>query len=1144
MEQKSGFCTLCRSRCGTINTVDNGRLIAVAASPEHPTGRATCAKGRAAPEIAHSTRRLMRPLRRTRPKDDPDPGWVEIEWDEALDEIAAQFGRMRAQHGAESLAFAVSSPSGTPMSDSYEWVERFARVFGTPNFCNAIEICNWHKDYAHAFTFGSGLPPADYLHSDLIILWGFNPAASWLAVAGMVEEARARGAKLIVVDPRRSSHAVQADHWLRVRPGSDAALALGLAHLMIKNKAFDDAFLRGWTNAPFLVRSDNGMLLRAADIDAAADAGQYVVWNTTGNHAQLYDPAVAVAEDAAAAFALEGRFQIRCGEVLVACRPVFDLYREACAQYTPAYVSEVTWVAESDLLAAADTLMNAQRVSYHCWTGVAQHTNSTQMDRAIAVLYALTGCFDAPGGNLQLIRQPINRVNDYSLLSESQRAKALGLERFPLGPPSSGWVAADDLYTAMIEGAPYRVRGLIGFGANILVSLPDTRRGREALSRLEFHVHCDLFETPTARYADIVLPINSPWEREGLRTGFEISADAENLIQLRQQMIPVQGQSRSDLSVVFALATRLGMSAEFFDGNIDAAWNHMLAPLGLTVEQLRQHPEGIRHPVAQQPRKYAQVGERGVRGFATPTRRVEIYSELLLRHGYPALPTHREPADGVPPVAWKNAIYPCILTSARSGYFCHSQHRGIASLRRRAQEPMVEIGTALAEAKGIAQGDWVLVKTRVGEARFRARVSEDLHPAVVVADYGWWQENQDLALPGYDPFSDVGSNFNALVAVDHADPLSGAVPMRSFPCDIELDTRRSQSGWHGFRAFRVARKTAEADGVVSIDLMPTAAGSLPDFGPGQHMSIRIENMPVHGTVTRAYSLSGKAWIDGREGYRISVKQVIDRTGDGQVNEGIMSSYLTRELRLGEIVHAQPPAGHFRIPVKADFPVVLLAAGIGITPFISYLETLVDASDPPEVILLYGSRNSANHVFRDRIAELGRQLPNLKVIDYYSQPVAGEVQGRDYNRPGRISAQAIEQSWIDRRARFYLCGPDAMLQTMVSGLIERGVPRFEIFKEAFSSPPAPSAMTTGGPWRVQFARSNRELIWKPGNGSLLSFAEACGVTIPSGCRTGQCESCAVTVLSGQVHHQTVLDLDDSQTCLTCQAIPQSDLILDA
>ena len=125
-----GYCTLCRSRCGTLNTVENDRLLKVEPNPEHPTGRAICPKGRAAPEIVHSPRRLTRPLRRTRPKGDPDPGWEPISWDEALDEISRRLRETRAVHGAEATAFAVTSPSGTPLSDSIEWIERPSSASG------------------------------------------------------------------------------------------------------------------------------------------------------------------------------------------------------------------------------------------------------------------------------------------------------------------------------------------------------------------------------------------------------------------------------------------------------------------------------------------------------------------------------------------------------------------------------------------------------------------------------------------------------------------------------------------------------------------------------------------------------------------------------------------------------------------------------------------------------------------------------------------------------------------------------------------------------------------------------------------------------------------------------------------------------
>ena len=107
--------------------------------------------------MVHSPRRLTKPLRRTAPRDAADPGWIEISWDEALDEIAGKLGDIQKTSGAEAVAFAVTTPSGTPMVDSFEWVERFIRCFGSPNLIYAVEVCGWHKDYAHALTFGRGI---------------------------------------------------------------------------------------------------------------------------------------------------------------------------------------------------------------------------------------------------------------------------------------------------------------------------------------------------------------------------------------------------------------------------------------------------------------------------------------------------------------------------------------------------------------------------------------------------------------------------------------------------------------------------------------------------------------------------------------------------------------------------------------------------------------------------------------------------------------------------------------------------------------------------------------------------------------------------------------------------------------------------
>ena len=254
-------------------------LASVRPDPAHPTGSAMCMKGRAAPELVHSPHRLRYPMRRTRPKGEADPGWERISWDEAMSEVVSRLQAVRAESGAHAVVFGVTTPSGTPLSDSIDWIERFVRYFGSPNIFYATEICNWHKDFAHAFTFGCGMPTPDFAHADLVMLWGHNPAAAWLAQANAVGAGRTKGARLLVVDPRPTGLAQQADSWLRVKPGTDAALALGLIHLLIEHGWFDATFIRRWSNGALLVRSDNGQFLREQDIDPLASQNRYMQWN-------------------------------------------------------------------------------------------------------------------------------------------------------------------------------------------------------------------------------------------------------------------------------------------------------------------------------------------------------------------------------------------------------------------------------------------------------------------------------------------------------------------------------------------------------------------------------------------------------------------------------------------------------------------------------------------------------------------------------------------------------------------------------------------------------------------------------------------------------------------------------------------------
>jgi anaerobic selenocysteine-containing dehydrogenase len=181
--------------------------------------------------------------------------------------------------------------------------------------------------------------------------------------------------------------------------------------------------------------------------------------------------------------------------------------------------------------------------------------------RAINVLYALTGSLDVPGGNVLFEAVPSNPIDAMEFLSGA-RPPAVGVDERPLGPARFEFVTGEDFYTAALDG---RIKALVSFGGNMVMAHADSARGRDALRGLDFFVQADLFMTPTAELADIVLPVTTPFESEALKIGFEYSQEAQSLVQLRQPLVPPRGEARSDLQIVFDLATRLGLGAHFWE---------------------------------------------------------------------------------------------------------------------------------------------------------------------------------------------------------------------------------------------------------------------------------------------------------------------------------------------------------------------------------------------------------------------------------------------------------------------------------------------------------------------------------------------------------------------------------------------------
>ncbi len=1127
-----GFCGLCKSRCGSLMVVEDGRLVAQEPNPEHPTGTAQCIKGRAAPEMVYDPQRLLHPVMRTRPKGDADPGWRELSWDEALARTAAALARIRDASGAESVAFGIATPSGTPIADDLRWIERFANAFGSPNVVSGAEICNWHKDFTHVYTFGRGIATPDFEHTSCIVLWGHNPGATWLNNASAIAAAKARGARIVVIDPRKSGFAVDADLWLRVRPGADGALALGISRAMIVNGWFDATFVREFTNAPLLVRSDTGRFLRAGDLavlPVGADPDDLLA-RTASGEVVAYHKAARRYAVASEDIALTGEdAQTLADGGVVSCKTVFSLFASACEPYTPERVAEICWIDAAQVVEAARLFhAAAPAVSYYCWAGVCQHTNATQTDRAIATMMALTGSFDAKGGNVAFPPLPVNDVSGKEFLTTAQRAKCIGLERSRLGPARHAWIGSDALYDAILERRPYPIRALVGFGRNFLLNHADAERGAKALAALEFYVHADVTLTPTASFADIVLPIGTPWERESLRTGFEGSLAAEQWVQLRQAAIAPLGESRSDAEVVFELAKRMGLGEHFWDGDIQAGLEHILDPLDICLDDLRRNPNGIALPTVARYRKHVQDG------FKTETGKIELYSEVFLANGVSPLPTFVEPA--LSPLGSGYGDYPLVLTTAKTPNYRHSQDRQVPSLRRRVPEPEVHLHPGAAQVRDIREGDWVRVRSPHGRIRMRARFDDNLDPRVAWIEYGWWQQNGQLGLDGYDALADRGSNFSRLVSDRNVDPVSGSQSLRSVLCEIEPEAECACKAWRGWRRFRIVEAVAEARDIVSFHLAPEDGRPLPPFEGGQHVVLRMG--PEGSKWIRCYSLSSAPSTDY---YRITVKLV--RPAASAV--GRMSGFLHAAAVPGDIVELMAPKGDFRTPAHCGngaLPIVMIAGGIGITPLLSMLYQLRRDGREDRVDLFYSVRSGDEHAFAAEIRDLQEALRGLRVTTFYTRPRESDRQPGNFDVAGRISDRHIAQAARMADAKFYVCGPAAMIEAVTDGLARAGVDESRIFLEAFGPSSRQAAATSASPQPVTFARSGRSVVWRPGSLSLLELAEASGIKAGSGCRVGQCEACAAKLIAGKVAHPAS-NMRSSDICLLCTAIPLTPLVID-
>lgn len=367
------------------------------------------------------------------------------------------------------------------------------------------------------------------------------------------------------------------------------------------------------------------------------------------------------------------------------------------------------------------------------------------------------------------------------------------------------------------------------------------------------------------------------------------------------------------------------------------------------------------------------------------------------------------------------------------------------------------------------------------------------------------------------------------------------------------------AAWAGWRDFQVRARAYEdaAQSQCSFYLEPVDGRPLPAFKPGQFLTFSLDVPDAAGdtpgathAVTRCYSLSDRP---DPSCYRVTIKRVPAPAGHPELPPGLASNHFHDRVQAGDRLRVKAPAGHFFVDADTHVPAVLVAAGIGITPLMSMLRWCLAEQPGRRVHLVYGLRNSGDHAFKPLLQELAASQPHFRLTVAYSRPGPDDVAGSDYQHAGHVDVELLKRTLPHGRHQFYVCGPPAMMQTLVPALAEWGVPREDLHFEAFGpasvrlpgTAPATAPAESSAPVEVRFNRSGRTLQWDGQDANLLDFAERHGVVVDSGCRSGGCGSCETRLSSGSVHYTSAPDHDVAVGhCLLCVGRPSSAVVLEA
>lgn len=710
--------------CGLNATVEDGKVIAVepANYPVPEFENRICMMGRSRAEYQNSPDRLRTPLRRVGKRGEGQ--WEPISWDEAATLFTDNHKRIAEQYGTKAITFTSASGSfsllnrGSPrryaaLTDASVTTVASAFDVGVPKgleYMFGLPASTYFLPGGHEF--------ADAVNSDVILIWGLNAAITRSMDYAPLKEAKKSGTKLICIDPTRSETAGWCDEWLSLRPGTDGALALALAHWIIENDKIDRDFLIQHTDMPFLVNTDDGSLLREKQL-VHSGSDQPMVWCD-----EIHAPALA-SDARKVALSHRGKIHTLDGSKFNV-QSVFSLHQEMVASYTAEATENITGISAEAIVKLASEYANAKPGAIRVGYGIDRYYHVDTTARSIALLTCLTGNIGIAGGGMSLME---------------------GME----GPPVRGrsFYAPDgkhptvrtfaEVDSAVRKGVPYPIKmECISLGNPYIQAKPGYANTLQSyLEGLEFIAVIDHFMTDTARWADLVLPACTIFERDDVVV--------DRMIQLQQRMVEPEGEAKSDFHIFGLFAEKMGLGEYFCESP-----EHYIAsalesddPLMKDVSTQRLQKEKVLHPLEGRP---PFIGFKDLK-FRTKSGRIECYKEELRPYGS-EMAVYREPIEASP----KNPLfkkYPLVLLSAHSRNRIHSTFANLDMMQKKEPEPVVRINPVDANTRGVLEGDIVAVHNDRGSLKIKCTMDDKIRTGTVLIEEGHWI---DQFIEG-DPYS-------------------------------------------------------------------------------------------------------------------------------------------------------------------------------------------------------------------------------------------------------------------------------------------------------------------------------------------------------------------------------------------------------